>query len=194
MDVCIVGGGLAGLACARELHRAGHSSIVLESEATPGGRVQTDVVDGFRLDRGFQILLTAYPEAQRVLDYGALDLRSFEPGGRIFRDGRFYDVGDPLRRPTTALQTLLAPIGSVSDKLRILLLVARVRRGPAARLLRGPDGSTMQALVDAGFSPRDHSADDRGRRRRRAGERNGRDPEAARSQPSRRYGPNALPG
>src|SRR5687768_15038283 len=70
-DVLIVGAGLAGLSCARRLREVGVSFQVLEAADAVGGRVRTDVVDGFRLDRGFQVLLTAYPEARRMLDYAA---------------------------------------------------------------------------------------------------------------------------
>ncbi|MGE5229068.1 MAG: FAD-dependent oxidoreductase, partial [Deltaproteobacteria bacterium] len=75
-DVVVVGAGLSGLCCARELHAAGLDVLVLERSDVPGGRVRTDVVDGFQLDRGFQVLLTAYPEARRVLDYEQLGLRA----------------------------------------------------------------------------------------------------------------------
>ena len=71
-DVIVVGAGLAGLCCARELDAAGLDVLVLERGDAPGGRVRTDEVDGFLLDRGFQVFLTAYPEARRVLDYERL--------------------------------------------------------------------------------------------------------------------------
>ncbi|MCU0267080.1 MAG: FAD-dependent oxidoreductase [Acidimicrobiales bacterium] len=153
-DVVIVGAGLAGLACARTLTAAGLHCTVLEAADGVGGRVRTDHVDGFRLDRGFQILLTAYPEAQAQLDYDALDLQRFEPGALVWVDGRMHRVGDPLRRPLDAVGTLRAPIGSFADKLRVLGLVASVRRGTPADLLRRPDVTTMSRLRDAGFSSR----------------------------------------
>ncbi len=153
-EVVVVGAGLAGLACARELVARGHEVVVLEASDGVGGRVRTDVVDGFRLDRGFQVHLTSYPEARRVLDHGALDLAAFDPGALVRVGGRTHRVGDPFRRPADLLPTLRAPIGSLADKLRILALRQRVRRGHAADLLRGPDGTTRDALRRAGFSPR----------------------------------------
>jgi phytoene dehydrogenase-like protein len=69
-DVLIIGGGLAGLCCARALQEKSVSFQIVEAEDGIGGRVRTDEVDGFLLDRGFQVLLTAYPEAKRALDYG----------------------------------------------------------------------------------------------------------------------------
>ena len=99
MDVIIIGAGLAGLSCARVLHQAGVPYVLLEASDGVGGRVRTDLVEGFRLDRGFQVLQTAYPEARRVLDYPALDLKPFYPGALVFYDGRLHRVGDPLRQP-----------------------------------------------------------------------------------------------
>jgi len=76
-DILIIGGGLAGLCCALRLHQSGVSFQILEASDGVGGRVRTDKVEGFLFDRGFQVLLTAYPEARRVLDYDALSLRPF---------------------------------------------------------------------------------------------------------------------
>lgn len=151
-DAIVVGAGLAGLACARRLHAAGLEVSVLEAGDGVGGRVRTDEVDGFLLDRGFQILLTAYPEAQVQLDLDALDLRTFAPGARVRVGGRWRRVGDPRREPGAALSTTFAPVGSPLDKARLLRLIGRVTRGRAADLLRGPDETTRQALRDEGLS------------------------------------------
>jgi phytoene dehydrogenase-like protein len=153
-DVVIVGAGLAGLACARTLQAAGIDAVVVEASDGVGGRVRTDIVDGFRLDRGFQILLSAYPELARWFDLDALDFRAFAPGARVHIDGRFRTVGDPLRRPSDLLSTAIAPIGSVADKLRLLRLIASVRRGPARDLLTRTDMSTSDRLRESGFSDR----------------------------------------
>lgn len=152
LDTIIVGAGLAGLAAARTLQAAGRTVRVLEASDGIGGRVRTDHVDGFLLDRGFQVLLTAYPEASRQLDLAALHLRAFDPGALVWRRGKGHVVGDPFRKPTTALATALAPIGSVADKLRIVALRRRVRRPAAAALLRGDDTSTITELRNRGFS------------------------------------------
>jgi phytoene dehydrogenase-like protein len=152
LDVVIVGAGLAGLAAASVLQQAGRSVQVVEASDGIGGRVRTDEVDGFLLDRGFQVLLTAYPEAQRQLDYTALDLQRFEPGALVRVNGRFHTVGDPFRRPGTAVPTAVAPIGNLADKLRIAALRRRVRRGEAADLLRGNDTTSLAALRAQGFS------------------------------------------
>lgn len=153
-DVVVVGAGLAGLAAARHLQRAGRSVTVLEASDGVGGRVRSDRVDGFVLDRGFQVLLTAYPEAQRQLDLEALRLQAFEPGASVFTGSRFHTVGDPIRRPATLPATAIAPIGSPLDKLRLLALRRHVRAIDPPQLLRGTDDSTLDRLRALGFSSR----------------------------------------
>jgi phytoene dehydrogenase-like protein len=151
-DVVIVGAGLAGLTCAQDLAGAGVDCSVLEASDGVGGRVRTDAVDGFLLDRGFQILLTAYPQVRRRLDLDALGLAPFEPGALIFRDGRFNRVSDPLRRPLRLPQTLASPIASPADKARTVRLLIDVLSHPVKELLRRSEQSTAQRLDRAGFS------------------------------------------
>ena len=151
-DVVIVGGGLAGLSCAQDLTRAGVECTVLEASDGVGGRVRTDVVDGFRLDRGFQILLTAYPQVQQRLDLEVLDVHHFEPGALVRVRDRFHRVSDPLRRPLESVRTLSAPIGSLADKLRLVRLVLDVRTHSVPDLLRRTEMTTATRLRRAGFS------------------------------------------
>jgi phytoene dehydrogenase-like protein len=150
--VAVVGAGLAGLSCAVALHGAGIPVRVYEASDGVGGRVRTDHVDGYTLDRGFQVALTAYPELHRQLDMAALDLQAFDPGALVWRDGSGTVVGDPFRRPATALSTVRAPIGSLSDKARIARLRHRLRSVHPVRLLQGDDTTTRAALAEAGFS------------------------------------------
>lgn len=153
-EVTVVGAGLAGLACARILVAAGISVTVLESSDGVGGRVRSDHVDGWTLDRGFQILLTAYPELSRWYDLDDLDLRTFTPGATIWCGDRLRSIGDPRRSPRDLLTTAFGPIGSPLDRLRLLRLLVSVRRGSARDLLRRPDRSTAAELRDRGFSDR----------------------------------------
>jgi phytoene dehydrogenase-like protein len=141
--VLIVGAGLAGLACARRLRERGVTCLVLEASDEPGGRVRTDEVDGFRLDRGFQVLLTAYPEAKRVLDYDALRLGRFNSGVIIRRGGRFHRLFDPRRHPTEALSAARSPLLTWADRFRLVKLWSEVRRGTPEQLLhRGHERTT----------------------------------------------------
>ncbi len=152
-DVLIVGAGLAGLSCACEMVGKGLSCLVLEASDEVGGRARSDKVDGFILDRGFQVLLTAYPEAERLLDYQALQLARFEPGALVRFDGRFHRVTDPWRRPSGALGSFLSPVGTVADKLRLARLRSRlVHTAPQDPL--ADETSTIEFLRDWGFSPR----------------------------------------
>jgi len=151
-DVVIIGAGLAGLSCARELTRAGVSCLLLEASDGIGGRVRTDLVEGFLLDRGFQVLLTAYPEARRELDYQKLDLRAFEPGALVQLGGRFARLSDPWRRPGQALSALLSEVGTLADKLRIAKLRWSVCHGAVDDPFHQAAVPTLDFLRDTGFS------------------------------------------
>jgi phytoene dehydrogenase-like protein len=151
VDAVVVGAGLAGLSCARRLHEGGARVTVLEAANEVGGRVRTDTLDGFRLDHGFQTLLTAYPETRRSLDYGALALRPFAPGALVRRRGRFHELSDPWRRPSRALATLFSGVGSLGDRLRMAALRRDVRRGTVDELLRRPQTSAIERLRARGF-------------------------------------------
>jgi phytoene dehydrogenase-like protein len=152
--VVVVGAGLAGLACAVALHEAGREVVVLEASDGVGGRVRTDHVDGYLLDRGFQVMLTAYPEAHRQLDMDALDLRAFEPGALIQYGGSSSIIADPFRSPSRIVDAVRSPAATTIDKLRIALLRRRVRSVHPATLLRNEDISTVEALRADGFSNR----------------------------------------
>ena len=151
--VIIVGGGVAGLACAIHLQRRGVPTRVLEAHDCVGGVLRTDLVDGFRLDRGFQVVLTAYPEVQAMLDLPALELRPFHPGALVRKGGRLRRVGDPTRRPLDAFETLRSGIVSPFDAWRVLRLRAAARSGDLEGLMRRPNHSTREHLERLGFSP-----------------------------------------
>src|SRR5256885_1066750 len=151
-DVLIVGAGLAGLACARHLADAGISFQVIEASDGIGGRVRTDAFEGFLLDRGFQVLLTAYPEAQRTLDFHALELKKFIPGAFSWFAGRMNKLVDPWRTPGGWGEALRSDFGGFFDKLRILRLRSRLRGSSTEQLFKHPERSTKDFLISAGFS------------------------------------------
>lgn len=153
-DVLIVGAGLAGLACARRLAQAGVSFRILEASDGAGGRVRTDVLDGFRLDRGFQVLLTAYPEAQAVLDYPALQLHAFSPGALVRYHGRFYHLGDPWRDRASLWPTLLSPVPRWRDYWRLLRLRRELLNKSLEDIFAAPETTVLEALRKRRFSRR----------------------------------------
>src|SRR5947209_1188233 len=148
----VIGAGLAGLACARELQRNGREVLVLEASDAPGGRVRTDLVDGFRLDRGFQVLLTAYPECRAALDYDALQLRKFNPGALVWHSGRFHRLVDPKRHPLQSLLSAVDPFLSIGDKLRVGKLVAILFARTPEEIFQQPEVSTIERLRELNFS------------------------------------------
>ncbi|TMT85720.1 FAD-dependent oxidoreductase [Haloterrigena sp. H1] len=153
--IVVAGGGLAGLVAARHLAGGGVDVTLLERHDTVGGRVRTVERDGYRFDRGFQVLFTAYPAVQRELDLEALDLRRFAPGATIAGpDGR-STLADPLREPETIPATLSNPAVSVGDALRIARLWWELRRTDPETILEGGTDETIRTYLDErGFSDR----------------------------------------
>ena len=141
-DVIVVGAGVAGLACARRLVAAGLTVAVLEASDGVGGRVRTDEVDGFLLDRGFQVLPATYAEAQAVLDYEALDLRPFARGAVVRRGGRFHALADPRRSPLAGLRALARRSVKPGDALALGRLLAH----------HEPETTSAEVVAEAGLS------------------------------------------
>lgn len=151
-NIYIVGAGISGLIAAINLEQQGFAPVILEATDRPGGRVKTDVVEGFQLDHGFQVLLSDYPAAQKYLDYEALDLQAFAPGAGIFvkRAPKFF--GDPLRNPSLLFSTLFSGIGSLWDKVKILQLNLKLRGMSVQDIFARQEVTTQQYLKDFGFS------------------------------------------
>jgi phytoene dehydrogenase-like protein len=157
--IIIVGAGMAGLTCARDLVQAGKQVLVLEASDQVGGRVRTDIhEDGYRLDRGFQVLFTAYPAAKRHLHYDELKQRKFEPGAILVKSSKRYEIVDPMREPEHILTGLRNPLISIADKLRVLRLRQEIMGRSTADIFSGKtqpearDESTEQYLRRFGFA------------------------------------------
>lgn len=146
----VVGAGLAGLQCARELQDAGRDVLVWEASDDVGGRIRTDRIDGFLVDRGFQVLNPAYPAVRRWVDVEALALQAFGAGIRVRREDSLAVLAHPLREPGLVLPTLRSGIlnpGSVAGLLRWAApAFAGLRRRP------GGDEPLREALDRAGCS------------------------------------------
>lgn len=151
-NIVVVGAGLAGLCCARTIQRAGHTAHIYEASDDVGGRVRTDVVDGFTLDRGFQVLFTSYPAIRQEFDLDALDLQIFTPGAVVIKDACRYVLADPLRSPAKLLPTALSPLFSLQDKLNVAKLSALLLRMSINDIFNLPDKPMGDYLREFGFS------------------------------------------
>ena len=151
-SIHIIGGGISGLIAARVLEEHGLSATIIEATDRLGGRVKTDVVDGYNLDHGFQVLLTAYPAAKKYLDFDALALQEFLPGSAIFKNGKQKIIGDPLRNLSLLLPTLVSGIGTVNDKLKILALNRRLKKKSIQNIFAEKEQTTISYLENIGFS------------------------------------------
>jgi len=154
-DVLVVGAGVAGLAAAKTLaERHGLHVRVLEASDGVGGRMRTDELDGFLLDRGFHVFIEAYPQVHEVIDYAQLDLQRFLPGAQVQIGPKRFLVSDPFRRPQDALRSLLTPVGSFADKLLVAKLRFAIQNKDVLRNLAQPrnETSTLAYLREFGFS------------------------------------------
>ncbi|MEU6003511.1 NAD(P)/FAD-dependent oxidoreductase [Streptomyces sp. NPDC047197] len=150
----VIGAGLAGLACAMDLCRAGQRVALLESSDAVGGRMRTDHTDGFQLDRGFQVFNTFYPQVKRRLDLRRLRLRPFTPGLMAHTPAGVLRLTDPTRRPREAANLLPGRALSARDLGALAALTARDTLLPARAITRGHDQATARALTRSGLSPR----------------------------------------
>ena len=150
--ITIIGAGISGLTAAVYLHQKGFNIQILEASNRAGGRIKTDVVDGFRLEKGFQVLLTEYPECKALLDYKKLNLKRFLPGATVLYDGGQFEIADPFRRPSAAFSTLFAPVGSIKDKINTLFLKNKLLKISIPEVFQQQEEATLSQLSKYGFS------------------------------------------
>lgn len=152
VKINIVGAGISGLIAASVLEKQGYSVTIYEQTDRAGGRVKTDYLDGYRMDHGFQVLLDAYPLANKYLDLKALQLQAFLPGAAIFKKGKQSILGDPLRSLSLLLPTLFSGIGTLSDKMKILALNRELKRTDIQTIFKSEETSTLDYLKSKRFS------------------------------------------
>jgi protoporphyrinogen oxidase len=148
----IIGAGISGLIAAQILENHGYHPIIIEASSTAGGRVKSDIVNGYTLDHGFQVLLTSYPAAKKYLNYKALDLQKLLPGATLFKNGKAQTIGDPLRSLSLLFPTLLSTVGTIADKIKILKLNALLKKKKNTLIFQTEEKTTLQYLKDFGFS------------------------------------------
>ncbi|MGJ8723690.1 MAG: NAD(P)/FAD-dependent oxidoreductase [Roseibacillus sp.] len=153
-DAVIIGAGLSGLSCALELQKHKKKVLILESSDGPGGRVRTDEVDGFLLDRGFQVYLDSYPTAGSLFDLSKLNLKKFEPGALVYSDGKLHRVMDIFRRPKYLWASATAPIGNLFDKALVARLRMMLIKSSLTEIAEREDQTTKDYLRRFGFSER----------------------------------------
>ena len=151
-EVVVVGAGIAGLTAAKILSQKGKEVLLIEKSDGVGGRVRTDHHQGFLLDRGFQVLLTAYPELAEHLDIESLGLKQFDSGAVIFKNGRFPKIGDPFQNPSSIFSTAFTTCLSIQDKLRLLKLRRELIANNHPSLNRFKDEKISTNLTRLGFS------------------------------------------
>ncbi|MFT6035946.1 MAG: protoporphyrinogen oxidase [Marivirga sp.] len=153
--IIIIGAGVAGLVAAIELEKAGFKPTIVEASDSIGGRIKTDKYEGFLLDHGFQVLLTAYPEAQRYLDYSALKLNKFDPGAFIFTNsGQRIVIGDPLRQPSQLFSTIFSSAGTIFDKWKIFRWSTALKKVTVEDIFKRKEMTSLKYLREKGFSDR----------------------------------------
>ena len=151
-QITIIGAGIAGLTAAVYLNKKGFEVRIIEATDRAGGRIKTDIIDGFRLDRGFQVLLTEYPETKALLDYDKLKLKRFLPGATVLYDGGQFEIADPFRRPSALFATVFAPVGSLKDKINTFFLKNRLINISVDNIFKQPETDTVTKLKKYGFS------------------------------------------
>ncbi|NJN33509.1 MAG: FAD-dependent oxidoreductase [Saprospiraceae bacterium] len=150
--IVIIGAGIAGLTCAKYLKDKGIEALILEASDAVGGRVRTDLVNGFQMDRGFQVLLTSYSEANKLLNFNALNFKKIPSGARIREGNRFFMMPNPLKKWLTLPQALSAPVGSLADKVKILSLNFATRNTAEPTVHTLKNQTTRDFLHNFGFS------------------------------------------
>lgn len=116
-EAIVVGAGLAGLNAAIALQDAGLEVVVLEASDRPGGRVTSDLIDGYICDRGFQLINSKYPALQELNVISEID---FLPAPRVIEvafGNERRALGDPRVAPWTALDRTT---GTIPEKLALL--------------------------------------------------------------------------
>jgi len=151
-DVIIVGAGVAGLVAAKKCEEKGYTTLLVDADGDVGGRIQTDTVDGFILERGFQVLIDTYEKAEELLDFEALSLQRFEPGAKIYDEKGSFSIADPLRKVSALPSTALSRVGSFSDKLKLLSLSKKLQSNSLIEVFEGKRQTTLDYLTDYGFS------------------------------------------
>ena len=148
----VVGAGISGLSCALELEKNGYQVQILEKENHPGGRVHSDVINGYILNRGFQVLQTGYPETKRLLDYEKLELCNLDPEVWIMNNNKIKKLYDPIQNPSNLLKAAFSNVGTFQDKLRLLQLRQSTTSRSTNKIFQENETTSLEQINNYGFS------------------------------------------
>ena len=148
----VVGAGISGLSCALELEKNGYRVQILEKENHPGGRVHSDVINGYILNRGFQVLQTGYPETKRLLDYEKLELCNLDPEVWIMNNNKIKKLYDPIQNPSNLLKAAFSNVGTFQDKLRLLQLRQSTTSRSTNKIFQENETTSLEQINNYGFS------------------------------------------
>ncbi len=151
--ITIVGAGIAGLSAGIYLKQLGYQNITfIEASDRAGGRMKTDYVDGFTLDRGFHTFFTAYPYASELLDYKALDLKYFNSGVLVLKNSTIRKIKDPFHHPLSTLTMFFSSMGSLGDKINLLKRRLEIRRMSESQIFEKFEVKTSSILRKKKYS------------------------------------------
>ena len=152
IKIGIIGAGLTGLVAAKELSKKGLEVTIFEKMDHPGGKMRTEIVDGWKLDTGFQFLLTSYPYLTKHIDLSKIKFLTLDSAVSIFREGRKSEFGDPFKTKSIFWKTAFSDVGSFKDKRLILKLKKQLDGQSISEIFKTKKISTLEFLNDFGFS------------------------------------------
>ena len=152
INIHIIGAGVSGLIAAKVLEENGYFPTLIESSDDVGGRLKTIVKEGYQLDKGFQVLLTAYPQAKKHLNYKELKLQKLISGACVFSKNKLHVIGNPVKNISLLISTLFSDVGIVSDKPKILKLYLYLRFKSIEKIFLSKELKTIDYLKRLGFS------------------------------------------
>ncbi len=154
--IAIIGAGIAGLYCTKSLLNDGYEVELFEKSDRIGGRMKTDLVNGFQLDHGFHVIQTGYDLTKQIIDYDKLSIKPYEPGAKVIRPSknksRIWRLSDPFRRPFSSFKDAFGFFASPFDMLRVLKIRRRLKKMSVEEIFAEGDMSTQEWLQSQGFS------------------------------------------
>ncbi len=152
IETIIIGAGLSGLAAGRTLLSRGKKFLIIEQKDKIGGKVSTEQYQGFKLDYGFQIILDGYKNTKKYIDINKLQLQCFDSGALIWDGKQFQTISDPTKDIKSLPKTIVSPIGTIKDKIKILFLKIKLNLIKEDTILQKDNKDTKTFFAEHGFS------------------------------------------